>query len=90
MNNFLFSGVTVEDVLKDSSLDITEENLLKVKYEPRSVWGYVEVRFITPENKPSLPFWLSSLKLAITLSYICYHSLIALKSDSMFSNITNI
>ncbi|XP_015900240.4 allantoate deiminase 1 isoform X2 [Ziziphus jujuba] len=37
------SGVTVEDVLKDSSLDITEENLLKVKYEPRSVWGYVEV-----------------------------------------------
>ncbi|KAF3450051.1 hypothetical protein FNV43_RR06130 [Rhamnella rubrinervis] len=37
------SGVTVEDVLKDNSLDITKENLLQVKYEPRSVWGYVEV-----------------------------------------------
>lgn len=54
MNYFLFSGVTVEDVLKDNSFDITEENLLKVKYEPTSIWGYVEVRFLTPENKPTI------------------------------------
>ncbi|XP_010536943.1 PREDICTED: allantoate deiminase [Tarenaya hassleriana] len=37
------SGVTVQDALKESSIDITEENLLQLKYDPASIWGYVEV-----------------------------------------------
>ncbi|XP_062161510.1 allantoate deiminase 2 [Alnus glutinosa] len=37
------SGVTVQDVLKENSIEISEENLLQLKYDPGSVWGYVEV-----------------------------------------------
>ncbi|KAA8544728.1 hypothetical protein F0562_019568 [Nyssa sinensis] len=37
------SGVTVQDVLKENSVDITEENFFQLKYDPESVWGYVEV-----------------------------------------------
>ncbi|KAK4368259.1 hypothetical protein RND71_012051 [Anisodus tanguticus] len=37
-----FSGVTVQGALRANSIE-TEENLLKLKYEPESVWGYVEV-----------------------------------------------
>ncbi|XP_048229005.1 allantoate deiminase 2 isoform X2 [Ricinus communis] len=37
------SGVTVQDSLKENSIGITEESLLQMKYDPRSVWGYVEV-----------------------------------------------
>ncbi|KAM6575083.1 hypothetical protein CsatA_023410 [Cannabis sativa] len=37
------SGLTVQDVLKKNSIDITEENLLQLKYDPKTVWGYVEV-----------------------------------------------
>ncbi|KAK7846317.1 allantoate deiminase 2, partial [Quercus suber] len=37
------SGVTVKDALKENSLEITEENLLQLKYDPGSVWGYIEV-----------------------------------------------
>ncbi|KAM4097964.1 hypothetical protein ACJW30_07G041000 [Castanea mollissima] len=37
------SGVTVQDALKENSLEITEENLLQLKYDPGSVWGYIEV-----------------------------------------------
>ncbi|KAJ7969415.1 allantoate deiminase [Quillaja saponaria] len=36
-------GVTIEDILKENSLEITEGTLLQLKYDPRSVWGYVEV-----------------------------------------------
>ncbi|XP_059439837.1 allantoate deiminase 2 [Corylus avellana] len=37
------SGVTVQDVLKENSIEISEETLLQLKYDPGSVWGYVEV-----------------------------------------------
>ncbi|XP_026665818.2 allantoate deiminase 2 isoform X1 [Phoenix dactylifera] len=37
------SGITVQDVLRENSFDATDESLVWVKYEPRSVWGYVEV-----------------------------------------------
>ncbi|KAI9122535.1 hypothetical protein K1719_006375 [Acacia pycnantha] len=36
-------GLAMEDVLKENSLEITEESLSKLKYDPASVWGYVEV-----------------------------------------------
>lgn len=41
MHNPFFSGVTVQDALKENSLEITEENLLQLKYG--SFWGYIEV-----------------------------------------------
>ncbi|GAB4840932.1 alpha-amylase 2 [Ancistrocladus abbreviatus] len=37
------SGKTVCDILKDNSIETTEEHLIQLKYEPKSVWGYVEV-----------------------------------------------
>lgn len=37
------SGVTVQGALKINSIDATEENLLQLKYDPKSVWGYIEV-----------------------------------------------
>ncbi|KAM3250763.1 allantoate deiminase 1 [Capsicum chacoense] len=37
------NGVTVQGALRASSIETTEENLLQLKYEPESVWGYVEV-----------------------------------------------
>ncbi|CAH8275971.1 unnamed protein product [Arabidopsis lyrata] len=37
------SGISVQDALKENSIDITEENLMQLKYDPASVWGYVEV-----------------------------------------------
>ncbi|KAI4332067.1 hypothetical protein L6164_017006 [Bauhinia variegata] len=36
-------GATVEDVLKENSIEMTEETFSKLKYDPRSVWGYIEV-----------------------------------------------
>ncbi|KAL0729770.1 hypothetical protein Bca4012_025863 [Brassica carinata] len=39
------SGITVQDALKEKSIDITEENLMQLKYDPASVWGYVEVMY---------------------------------------------
>lgn len=38
------SGISVQDALKENSIDITEENLMQLKYDPASVWGYVEVK----------------------------------------------
>ncbi|KAG4946385.1 hypothetical protein JHK87_042392 [Glycine soja] len=35
--------VMIKDFLKENSMDITEESLLKLKYDPKSIWGYVEV-----------------------------------------------
>uniref|UniRef100_A0A7C8ZXM5 allantoate deiminase n=1 Tax=Opuntia streptacantha TaxID=393608 RepID=A0A7C8ZXM5_OPUST len=37
------SGRSLQDVLKENSVDAIEENLIQLKYEPESVWGYVEV-----------------------------------------------
>ncbi|CAH2078475.1 unnamed protein product [Thlaspi arvense] len=37
------SGISVQDALKENNIDITEENLMQLKYDPASVWGYVEV-----------------------------------------------
>jgi hypothetical protein len=30
-------------IIKENSIEISEENLLQLKYDPGSVWGYVEV-----------------------------------------------
>lgn len=37
------SLVTVQDALIGNGYNIAEENLLQLKYDPESVWGYVEV-----------------------------------------------
>ncbi|KAI3455792.1 hypothetical protein Pfo_012455 [Paulownia fortunei] len=37
------SGVTVQGALRKNSIEITEENLLQLKYDPESVLGYIEV-----------------------------------------------
>ncbi|XP_042477318.1 allantoate deiminase 2 [Macadamia integrifolia] len=37
------SGITVHDVLKENSIEVTEESFLQLKYDPESVWGYIEV-----------------------------------------------
>ncbi|KAJ4702673.1 allantoate deiminase-like [Melia azedarach] len=37
------SGVTVQDALKENSIDIAEQSLSQLKYDPASVWGYIEV-----------------------------------------------
>ncbi|ONI11617.1 hypothetical protein PRUPE_4G116700 [Prunus persica] len=37
------SDLTIQDALKKNSIEITEENLLHLKYDPKSVWGYVEI-----------------------------------------------
>ena len=37
------SGVTVQDALRENSIETTEENLLELKYDPESVWGYIAV-----------------------------------------------
>ncbi|KAH9316277.1 hypothetical protein KI387_024904, partial [Taxus chinensis] len=37
------SGLTLRDVLKANNFDGTEESLLQLKYDPPSVWGYIEV-----------------------------------------------
>ncbi|KAK2976651.1 hypothetical protein RJ640_008187 [Escallonia rubra] len=37
------SGVTVQDVLRQNSIDTSEEHFSLLKYDPQSVWGYVEV-----------------------------------------------
>ncbi|KAG7019778.1 Allantoate deiminase 2 [Cucurbita argyrosperma subsp. argyrosperma] len=37
------SGMTIKDVMTESGVQITEENLLQLKYDRKSVWGYVEV-----------------------------------------------
>ncbi|KAG4168836.1 hypothetical protein ERO13_A12G049400v2 [Gossypium hirsutum] len=37
------SGVTVQDALKGNSVEITEDSLLGLKYDPASIWGYFEL-----------------------------------------------
>ncbi|XP_057430788.1 allantoate deiminase 2 isoform X1 [Lotus japonicus] len=36
-------NATVREILKESSIETTEESFLQLKYDPKSVWGYVEV-----------------------------------------------
>ena len=38
-----FSGVTVQGALRRNAIEISEDNLLQLKYDPESVYGYVEV-----------------------------------------------
>ncbi|KNA20963.1 hypothetical protein SOVF_047540 isoform B [Spinacia oleracea] len=37
------SGRTLQEVLNDNTVGATEDNFIKLKYQPESVWGYVEV-----------------------------------------------
>ncbi|KAK1279836.1 hypothetical protein QJS04_geneDACA014885 [Acorus gramineus] len=37
------SGVTVQDILRENYFETTGDSLLQMKYDPRSVWGYIEV-----------------------------------------------
>ncbi|KAK9937221.1 hypothetical protein M0R45_014025 [Rubus argutus] len=37
------SDVTIQHALKKNSIEVTEEHLLQLKYDPKSVWGYVEI-----------------------------------------------
>ncbi|WOL18845.1 putative allantoate deiminase isoform X1 [Canna indica] len=37
------NGVTIQDVLKESSFEGNDASVLQVKYDPESVWGYIEV-----------------------------------------------
>ncbi|GAB2220288.1 hypothetical protein Drorol1_Dr00007932 [Drosera rotundifolia] len=37
------SGRSLREILRQSSIDTTEESLIQMKYEPKSVWGYVEI-----------------------------------------------
>ncbi|THG17881.1 hypothetical protein TEA_019479 [Camellia sinensis var. sinensis] len=39
----LFSGLTLQNVLKENSIEISEESFFELKYDPESVWGYMEV-----------------------------------------------
>ena len=35
--------MTVQDALKGNSIEIAEESLLELKYDPASILGYIEV-----------------------------------------------
>ncbi|XP_028087214.1 allantoate deiminase 2 [Camellia sinensis] len=37
------SGVTVQNVLKENSIEISEESFFELKYDPESIWGYIEL-----------------------------------------------
>ncbi|XP_057549473.1 allantoate deiminase 2 isoform X2 [Amaranthus tricolor] len=37
------SGRTLQEVLKENTVEATQDNLIQLKYHPESVWGYVEV-----------------------------------------------
>ncbi|PRQ54596.1 putative allantoate deiminase [Rosa chinensis] len=37
------SGVTIQDAPKKISIEVTEEHLQQLRYDPKSVWGYVEI-----------------------------------------------
>ena len=39
----LFSGVTLQNVLKENSIEISDESFFGLKYDPEAVWGYIEV-----------------------------------------------
>ncbi|XP_040374372.1 allantoate deiminase 1-like [Rosa chinensis] len=37
------SGVTIQDALKKNSIEVTEEHLQQLRYDPKSVWGYIKI-----------------------------------------------
>ncbi|XP_057466294.1 allantoate deiminase 2 isoform X3 [Actinidia eriantha] len=37
------SGVTLQNVLKENSIEISDESFFGLKYDPEAVWGYIEV-----------------------------------------------
>lgn len=64
--------MTVQDALKENSIEIAEESLLELKYDPASVWGYVEVCWTTPnccENKLTVYLGISILKKTLVLYF---------------------
>jgi hypothetical protein len=44
ISQYFCSGLTIQDALRDNAFDGTKESLIQVKYDPLSVWGYIEVR----------------------------------------------
>ncbi|KAJ4849099.1 hypothetical protein Tsubulata_034476 [Turnera subulata] len=47
------SGVTVQEALKENTVENKGESLLQLKYDPHSVWGYIELHI---EQGPVLEF----------------------------------
>ncbi|KAJ8470404.1 hypothetical protein OPV22_024747 [Ensete ventricosum] len=43
LRTFDKNGATIQDVLKENSFEGSDASLLQVKYDPESVWGYIEV-----------------------------------------------
>ncbi|XP_042473555.1 probable allantoate deiminase isoform X1 [Zingiber officinale] len=56
------NGVTIQDVLKANSFEGTDGSLLQVKYDPESVWGYVEVHIEQGPVLESLGYPLGIVK----------------------------
>ncbi|PIA37661.1 hypothetical protein AQUCO_03000308v1 [Aquilegia coerulea] len=56
------SDVTVQDALKENSFEGTEESFLQLKYDQRSVWGYIEVHIEQGPVLESLGFPLGVVK----------------------------
>ncbi|KAH7654550.1 Amidase carbamoylase-type protein [Dioscorea alata] len=56
------NGVTMEEVLKENSFEATEESLTQVKYDPKSVWGYIELHIEQGPLLESLGYPLGVVK----------------------------
>ncbi|KAM0950822.1 putative allantoate deiminase [Dioscorea sansibarensis] len=56
------NGVTMEEVLKENSFEATEESLTRVKYDPKSVWGYIELHIEQGPLLESLDYPLGVVK----------------------------
>lgn len=48
----------MHDVLKENSLEVTEESLVQLKYDSQSVRGYIEVMSAVEANECFFWFWL--------------------------------
>lgn len=79
----------MQDALKENSIDITEENLMQLKYDPASVWGYVEVKhtwspFVSQTNLARFCFVFPIASDAQILSSMNpIHRVVFLKSGDM-------
>ncbi|EPS72270.1 hypothetical protein M569_02484, partial [Genlisea aurea] len=56
------SGITVKGALRNNSIEITEAELLQLKYDPESVWGYIEVHIEQGPVLESVGLPLGSVK----------------------------
>ncbi|MQM10518.1 hypothetical protein Taro_043415 [Colocasia esculenta] len=56
------SGTTLQDVLKRNSFEATEQSIIQLKYDPKSVWGYVEVHIEQGPVLESLDYPLGIVK----------------------------